>query len=59
MANYEMKKSVWKGLRALVLFVIPAALDHFMNLYPDYWNLGIGAALVMIWDGLRRTYLVK
>lgn len=51
--DVDLKISAWKGFKAFLCFAIPALVNHFLQLYPDIYNLGIGAGIVAIWNAVK------
>ncbi len=57
--KYSIKRTIVKAVKYLVIFVVPALFNHFAGLYPDYWNLPIGAVIVAVWNFIKFNYLIK
>ena len=47
MGNYSYSKTIKKGLRVFVLFLLPILVDKFIIAYPELAQLTIGGILVM------------
>jgi hypothetical protein len=53
-------KTMWqKGLKYLVVFAIPFAVDSFIMTMPDIANLTIGSCLLMLVNVLKVKYGVR
>lgn len=47
MENYSFKKTIGKGIKYFVIFLLPILVDKFIVSYPDIAQLTTGAFLVM------------
>ena len=48
MTEFSWKQNIGKGIKYLVIFVIPVLVDKFVVVYPEWSQLTIGALLVML-----------
>ena len=45
--EYSFKKSLGKGVKYLIIFVLPIAADKLIMSYPEWAQLTLGGVLVM------------
>jgi len=57
--NYNYKKTLLKGLKYFVIFLLPVLVDKFIISYPDIAQLTIGGILVLTTDWLKRNTALR
>ena len=57
--KFSYKKMVLKGVRVLVLFAVPLAINEFVVQYPEWAQLSLGTLLVMGANYLKVAVGVK
>jgi len=57
--NYNYKKTLLKGLKYFVIFLLPVLVDKFIVSYPDIAQLTIGGILVLTTDWLKRNTALR
>jgi uncharacterized membrane-anchored protein len=53
MDSYSFKKTLKKGVKYFVIFVLPFLVTGFIENFPSIANLTIGAVLLLIVDYLK------
>ncbi|OGT23774.1 MAG: hypothetical protein A2W47_04300 [Gammaproteobacteria bacterium RIFCSPHIGHO2_12_38_15] len=56
---YSIKQGVAKSFKYFILFALPVLVDKLVVSYPAFFQLSIGALLVMIVNVLKIKYSVK
>ena len=46
--NYSFKKTLYKGLKYLIIFGLPFLVDQFIVAYPEWAQLTVGGGVVML-----------
>lgn len=53
MHGYSFKRTVRKGIKYFVIFLLPILIDRLIMNYPQIAQLTVGAILVMIMNWLK------
>ena len=53
MVKFSWGQNISKGIKYLVIFVIPVLVDRFIVAYPEWSELPLGALLVMLVNYLK------
>ena len=53
METYSFKKTLGKGLKYIIIFALPLAVDQLIVAYPDWAQLTLGGVLVMVVNFLK------
>ena len=53
MENYSFLKTLGKGVKYLIIFGLPLAVDQLIIAYPDWAQLTLGGLLVMAVNFLK------
>ena len=53
MPEFSYKQNLLKGVKYLVIFILPFLVDQFIVSYPQVAQLTIGAGLVMLVNWLK------
>ena len=53
MKAYSFKKTIGKGIKYFVIFLLPILVDRFIVNYPQIAQLTVGAMLVMAVNWLK------
>lgn len=59
MENYSFTKTLGKGLKYLIIFALPMAVDQLLVAYPDWMQLTLGGLLVMAVNWLKVSVAPK
>lgn len=53
MNDYSFKKTIGKGIKYFLIFLLPILVDRFVVSYPGIAQLTVGALLVMLVNWLK------
>jgi len=56
---YSYKKTLVKGIKYFILFLLPVLVDHFIVAFPEIAQLSVGGILVMGYNWLKIKAGVK
>jgi len=57
--KYSYKKTFWKGVKYLAIFIVPFLATSFVDSFPDTANLTIGALMVMASNWFKHKVMTK
>ena len=51
--NYSLRRGFAKGLKYVVIFILPLLVDQFVIAYPQWAQLTVGGLLVVLTNWLK------